>query len=115
MAHPAKSAGMRAMSEAELQSAVIELAQRLGWRVAHFRTAMSKSGHWMTPVQGDGAGFPDLILVRERVIAAELKGERGRMRPEQDAWLKAFFKAGIMVAVWNSRDWFSGVVEDTLR
>ncbi len=114
-AKSAKNADVRAMSEGELQSSVIELAQLLGWRVAHFRTALSKSGHWMTPVQGDGAGFPDLILVRERVIAAELKAERGRMSPEQDTWLRAFLDAGVLVAVWKPRDWFNGTIEATLR
>ena len=47
------------MSERELQDAVIQLARLLGWRVAHFRPAMTTRG-WRTPVSADGAGFPDL-------------------------------------------------------
>lgn len=48
------------ISEAELQSAVIELARTLGYRVAHFRAARTAQG-WRTPVEADGAGFPDLV------------------------------------------------------
>jgi hypothetical protein len=50
--------GKRVLSEAAFTDAVIELARLGGWRVAHFRPARTASG-WRTPVQGDGAGFPD--------------------------------------------------------
>lgn len=43
--------------ERQWQAQVIELARILGWRVAHFRPALTKHG-WRTPVQADGAGFP---------------------------------------------------------
>lgn len=59
-------------TEAMFQIEIIELARILGWRVAHFRPAQTRHG-WRTPVAADGKGFPDLVLVRERVIYAELK------------------------------------------
>jgi hypothetical protein len=65
------------MAEAELLDNVIELAHLFGWRVAHFRPAMTKHG-WRTPVSADGKGFVDLVLVRDRTIFVELKSTKGR-------------------------------------
>jgi hypothetical protein len=94
------------VTEKEFQSAVIAAARALGWRCAHFRTALNSRGQWLTPVQADGAGFPDLILVRgKRIIAAELKVARGRVSAEQEAWLEAFRKAGALAPVWRPSDW----------
>jgi hypothetical protein len=91
------------MSEAELQSAVIELARMFRWRVAHFRPAKTAHG-WRTPVQADGKGFPDLLLVRDRVIAAELKSDAGKLGDDQAAWLDAFEIAGVESYVWRPSD-----------
>lgn len=102
------------MTERELQSGVVELARILGWRVAHFRPAMTKHG-WRTPVQADGACFPDVVLVRDRVLFAELKAGRNRLSPEQAAWLEALREAGAEAHVWTDADWFAGVVEAELR
>lgn len=94
----------RAISETEFLAQVIELAHLYGWRVAHFRPAWTGRG-WRTPVQGDGAGFPDLVLVgRGRLIVAELKRERGLATPEQLAWLATFAGAGIPAFVWQPSD-----------
>ena len=78
------------MSEAELQRTVLEMAQSFRWLRAHFRPAMTMRG-FRTPVEGDGAGFPDLILVREgRLVVAELKAAKGELSIEQTLWLTAF-------------------------
>lgn len=104
------------MTEAQLQTAVIECARLLGWRVAHFRPGMNQRGRWMTAVQGDGAGFPDLVMARRgRLIFAELKAEKGRMSAEQDAWMEALRVPGVTVAVFFPRDWESGAIESCLR
>ncbi len=79
------------ISEAELLQRVIDLAHYTGWRVAHFRPALKKDGTWVTPVAGDGKGFPDLVLAHEakrRTIFAELKAEDGALTPEQREWLR---------------------------
>ena len=102
----------RRLTEADFLRQVIELAHLLGWRVAHFRPALTARG-WRTPVQGDGAGFPDLILVRrERAIAAELKREiGGHVSDDQRLWLAALDAAGLETAVWRPSD-FDRIAEE---
>lgn len=92
-----------ATPEKDWQRDVIRLAQTLGWRVAHFRAVKTPTG-WRTPVQADGAGFPDLCLVRDRVVFAELKNERGKVRPEQAEWLAALEASGVEAYVWRPDD-----------
>lgn len=104
------------MTEEEFQDGVIELAQAQGWRVAHFRPARTADGGWRTAVSGDGVGFPDLVLVRApRLAFAELKGERGSVRPEQKDWLMALAACAVDVSrrprpvpevyLWWPADW----------
>ena len=101
------------MTEAQFQRSVIELAQLNGWKVAHFRPAQNGKGAWRTPVAADGAGFPDLVLVRDRVIFAELKTNTGRVSPAQREWLDALTRAGanthkaasVETVVWRPEDW----------
>ena len=108
-----------AISEAELQQAVIETARTLGWRVAHFRPARTKHG-WVTPVAADGKGFPDLVLVhheRGRLVFAELKSDKGKTSPDQDAWLAGLERVAdtvpdvVSVHVWTPADWPKAIVE----
>lgn len=103
------------MSEAALQSAILELAKLLGWRCAHFRPAQTRTGRWLTPVSADGAGFPDLLMARGQVlIAAELKADKGRLTPAQTEWLDALSNV-CDVYVWRPADWASGRIEQVLR
>lgn len=99
-------------TEAQLQDAVIELATILQWTVAHFRPARTEKG-WRTPVAAHGKGFPDLLLARERVVAIELKSERGRLTPEQAEWLDVLAIAGVECHVFRPSDWRA--IERTLR
>lgn len=76
--------------ERHFQRQVIDLARLCGWRVAHFRPAQTVRG-WRTPVEADGAGFPDLLMVRgNELLALELKSAKGKATPEQEEWLAAF-------------------------
>lgn len=92
------------MNEADWQRQIIDLAHLCGWRVAHFRPAMNRRGEWRTPVAADGAGFPDLVLIRDRVIFAELKSDRGRLSDGQRQWIAALGDAGCEVHVWRPAD-----------
>lgn len=106
-------------NERGFQEQVIDLARLFGWRCAHFRAAMSRSGRWMTPVQADGAGFPDLVLTKDgRLIFAELKAERGVLSQQQADWLSALslvsrHSAHVTAVVWKPRDW--DAIVDTLN
>lgn len=93
-----------AITEAAFLEQVIDLAHLLGYRVAHFRPAMTGRG-WRTPVQADAAGFPDLVLVgRGRIVVAELKRQAGAASPEQLAWLAALTDAGVPAYLWRPAD-----------
>jgi hypothetical protein len=89
--------------EADWQRDIIQLARTLGWRIAHFRPAMTKHG-WKTALAGDGAGFPDLCLVRDRIIMAELKNETGKLSEDQLEWIAALEVAGVETYVWRPQD-----------
>jgi len=92
--------------EKDFLKTVIELAHLCGWRIAHFRTSMSQTGRYLTAVQGDGAGFPDLVLVRDRVIFAELKSDKGKLSEAQEMWIYALSTAmRVGVYVWKPSDW----------
>ena len=95
--------GLR-MSERELQDAVAGMAGALGWRVFHTQPARTNTG-WRTPVAYDGAGFVDLLLVRDRVLFAELKVGRNRPSAAQASWLEALTAAGAAAHVWTDSDW----------
>ena len=95
--------------ESEFAREVIALAQDLGWLVAHFRSVpvvrADGTVYWQTPVQGDGSGFPDLIMVRgDRCVVAELKFGKNDTTPEQEAWLESFRRAGIPAYKWWPED-----------
>jgi hypothetical protein len=94
-------------SEADFQAVVVETARLSGWRVAHFRPARTKDGSWKTPVTADGAGWPDLCLVRPpRIIFAELKSESGQLRPNQTEWLDVLrLLPQVEVFLWRPSDW----------
>lgn len=87
---------------------MIELAETVGWTVAHFhdsrREVTRRSGERLWIGDQAAAGFPDLVLVRERVVYAELKTETGRLRPEQEKWITALLAAGAEVHVWRPSD-----------
>ena len=108
----------RAMTEGAFQEQVIDLAHLRRWTIAHFRsvkvTRADGSTYWQTPVQADGAGFPDLVLVRDgRLIFAELKRESGKLTPEQEGWLELLRATSAGVYVFRPSDW--ALIEELLR
>ena len=101
------------ITEAVFQRQVLQLARMTGWRSAHFRTSLNARGEYQTAVAGDGTGFPDLVLIRERVLFVELKTDAGAMSPEQRAWRDALRGAGADWRLWKPRDWPE--IEATLK
>jgi hypothetical protein len=104
------------MSEAELLSNVIALAEHLKWRAVHFRPGMNRRGVWATAMSGSqAAGWPDLTLCRDRLIAVELKADKGRLTPAQSDWAAALVNAGVEYHCWRPADWLDGTIERVLR
>lgn len=87
------------LTEKDFQSQIIELAERLHWLVYH--TYDSRRSR---------AGFPDLVLVKDRVIFAELKTQVGRVLPAQSQWLSSLRHAGVECYVWRPDE-----LEDIIR
>ena len=81
------------MTEKEWQAQVVALARTLGWTIFH--TYDSRRSN---------PGLPDLILVRDRVVFAELKRESGKLSAAQDEWLARLRRAGAEHYVWRPRD-----------
>lgn len=104
------------MLEKELQKAVVETAHRFGWMVAHFGKAIGGHGaeRWITPAAYDAKGFPDLVLVRERLIFRELK-TGSALSASQIQWIDWLQTAGQDASVWSESDWKSGLIERELR
>ena len=107
------------IDEKTLQAGVISTAKILGYRVAHFRSVPVKRGPrvvWETPVQADGKGFPDLVLVGNgRCIWRELKVAGNTLSIDQTLWIAALVDCGQDAAVWTDADWHSGLIEADLR
>ena len=103
----AMRAGQRsgAMTELQLQEAVMRLALRRDWLLFHVHYSF-RSHH----------GFPDLVLVRgKRVLWRELKPASGSPTPAQREWLDRLTAAGQDADIWRPGDWISGRVERELR
>jgi hypothetical protein len=108
-------ANPQAMKESQLQRAIIETAELLGWRVMHQRPARRGDGTWMTAIEGH-PGWPDLALLRPpRFLVVELKSVKGTLTHDQALWLNGFRASGIQTYVWRPADWESGVIEAILR
>ena len=66
------------ISEKQFESQVKDLAKIFGWKYYH----TWRSFH-------SPAGFPDCVFVRQsRLIFAELKSRKGKLSPDQEAWLE---------------------------
>ena len=95
-----------AMSEAELQRVVVELAEIRGWTVNHVRrTIGGRHGKgWVTGTTLKG--WPDLVLIRPpRIVFVELKSDKGRLEPEQDHVLGLLRLCHLEVHVFRPSDW----------
>ena len=102
------------MSEAELSDCVVQTARLFGWRICLVRPARTAHG-WRTPFGADGVGWPNITAVRgDQLLFAELKAEKGKVTPEQQAWLDVLANVGT-TAVWRPAQWASGEIEAVLR
>lgn len=125
----------KAMSERELESAVLEIAATYGWLRFHAARAFGRDGRMFTAQRGD-TGFLDLVLARRgSIVVTELKALQGRLSPPQRDWLgelsgDPIWATGsceapvyralgdgcrLVVAVFTPADLRSGEIERVLR
>ncbi len=106
------------MTEAQLSKAVLDHARLLGWRIARFPAAnwvrTSAGKEFVKPLAHDTKGFPDALLVRERLIFVEFKTATGRASEEQMKWRTALIDAGLDAYLWRPSDWLDGSIDRVL-
>lgn len=107
------SAQSWAMSERDLSRCVRELAGLLGYEVVSFEAPLAAVRkrtlldlYLLRPARGDRPG---------RAVWVELKSERGRLSPPQQAFIDLLRHAGQEVYVFRPADWFAGRIEEVLR
>jgi hypothetical protein len=94
-----------AITEAEWQQQVIDLAHILGWRHNHTRRTVGRGHRWTTATSCKG--WPDLTLwseTQQRVVFVELKSEGGRLGYDQELVLESLRRAGCEVHIWKPGD-----------
>ena len=91
------------MTEAELDRAVQRICRDLNLLVFH---------DWDS--RHSGAGFPDLHILGTDVIYAELKTERGQLRPAQAEYRDARTRGGKQWFLWRPSHLASGEIANTL-
>jgi hypothetical protein len=96
------------MSEAQLQTNILDAAKTLGWLPYH--TYLSKRSQ---------PGFPDLVLLHERqsrAVFSELKRERATQTPEQLEWERVLRSLPLIeFYLWRPRHWFDQTILKTLQ
>tara|TARA_R110000824_G_scaffold312168_1_gene499276 strand:+ start:508 stop:804 length:297 start_codon:yes stop_codon:yes gene_type:complete len=91
------------VTEKAFQADVIRVAKMLGWLCYHtFDSRRSASG------------FPDLVLVRERILYRELKVGKNKLSPTQELWRDSIMDAGGDWAEWRETD-MDDIVADLSR
>jgi hypothetical protein len=98
------------MKESEWLQQIIDLLHTYRYTVAHFRSVRQQradgSVFWSTPVQADGARWPDLVAVRDRrIVVIEAKVGRNKASAEQKHWLDILEMAGAESYVFYPSDW----------
>lgn len=81
------------MIEREWQAQVVQYAKTLGWSVYHTHNSRRSEPGW-----------PDLALVRDRLVMAELKTDTGRVSDDQRRWLAMLDAAGVETYLWRPKD-----------
>jgi len=93
------------MNERELQGQIIQLAKLYQWKFFH-----------ATISQFSEPGWPDLVLVRDRVLFREVKTNSGKLTTAQKQWLDALLWAGQDASVWREDDLRNGrIVQELSR
>jgi hypothetical protein len=89
------------LTEAQFQTIVTRLAKAEGWVIYHPRIS-----------QFSPPGWPDLVLVRDRILFRELKTDKGPISDAQIGWITKLRDAGGDADVWRPAD--MDLIRDTL-
>ena len=112
MSMDAQAAPTKIMSERQLHREVVKLIGELnnGWRYFHISALAYPYGvrrgvldlHCWNPIKG-------------KAFWAELKSQKGKLRPEQERTLREYEACGVVCYVWRPSDWFDGSILEALR
>ena len=91
-------------SERDFQASIVDLARLCGWRVVHFHDSRREVGGELVG-DSDAKGWPDLTLIRDRILYREVKTEKGRVTKSQDRMIVSLLAAGGDAKVWRPSDW----------
>lgn len=83
-----------AQSEKAFQADIVKFAEKQGWTCYH--TYNSRKSQ---------EGYPDLTLVRERVVWIEAKTETGVVSAAQQTWHELLNAAGQEAYIFRPKDW----------
>jgi len=101
-------------TEAAFMAQVVRHAKLVGWTVFHdgATNARRSCPHCRAILKQprNTPGFPDLLLVRDRVLFRELKVKGRRLTAEQNQWRDLLLAAGANWDVWSPDDW-DGIAE----
>ncbi len=81
------------LTEKQWLEQVRTLAKLFGWLTYHPHQSMRSE-----------PGYPDLTLIRERLVFVELKTERGKLSEHQEKWRDACLRAGAEWYCWKPAD-----------
>jgi hypothetical protein len=81
------------VKERQWQAEVVRIARMFGWAVYHTHDSRRSEPGW-----------PDLALVRDRLVMVELKTETGRLSDAQVQWIAMLTRAGVETYVWRPSD-----------
>lgn len=99
-----------ALTEAQWQDLVVDALHAHGWRHMHVRRSIGRGNGWTTTTSV--IGWPDIVAWRPetpsrggRVMAVELKAQRGRLTDDQARVLGELAASGMEVHVWRPSNW----------
>jgi hypothetical protein len=106
-----------------IASTTQDMCQRLGLKVARFPKALvtyprDPRPRWLSPVQGDGKGWLDMLIIDPLgggVLVREAKGDKETLTAEQRDWIGWWQANGFDVDVWRPADLRSGRIERELK
>jgi hypothetical protein len=93
------------MKEDELLRQVLDLCRKYQLPVYHAYDSRKTTG----------PGFPDLVIVGNDVIFAELKSNHGQLSWQQTSWKYHLRAAEARWFLWTPKDLESGGIEKTLN